>query len=277
MKPRMSVTTATLRGDGRANHDTVVVSDRAVAVLDGASGWLPLQEPGRDGGWIARTLGGLLLPVLDQDRPLTELLRQALTDVTNTYDLHPGTAPETTITIARWDAEHLEILALCDSPAVVFGPQPDPVEILDDRLQAVGGEARMRARDHLRAGHGYDPQHRELLAEIQRQELAGQNSDDGYWVAEADPEAANHAYTATYPLEEIEAVLLLTDGAAAGVDEYAHPRTWREALPQVRNSPAAFLEDLHTTEDTDPDGRRWPRAKCHDDKTLALIEPFRTT
>jgi hypothetical protein len=88
---------------------------------------------------------------------------------------------------------------------------------------------------------------------------------------------ASHALTARYPLETIDSVLLLTDGASAGVDDYGHPATWREALTSIQGTgPGPFLTSIHALEETDPAGQKWPRAKPHDDKTLALIRvPWR--
>src|SRR3954447_3183888 len=139
--PRVSVVTATLRGSGRTNQDTAVVTDHAMAVLDGATAWLP-QEPGRDGGWYSRQLGAALAKRLDSPTPLIELVTNAISDVCNDNGLVVGHAPESTVTIARWSADELEVLVLGDSPAVIFQRDAEPVVLVDDRLQATGAEAR---------------------------------------------------------------------------------------------------------------------------------------
>lgn len=269
----MIISTATLRGDGRKNQDTIVVSERAIAVLDGASAWYP-QEPGRDGGWYSNGLGSRMMSSLDADRPLADVVYDAIADMRDTFDLTPGTAPECTVTIARWDAEKVEIYVLCDSPAVVFRHEGDPVVILDDRLQGAGQEARKAYRDYLRAGNGYGPDLRPMLAKLQEDEFTQQNREGGYWVAEASPEAAHQAMTVTYPLDQVDAVALLSDGAAAGIEEYGAPANWSQARERLLSDPAGFIADVHQVEDTDPTGQRWPRAKCHDDKAIAVVRPF---
>jgi hypothetical protein len=259
-----------MRGAGRANQDAVIVSDRAVAVLDGATSWLP-QAPDRDGGWYARHLAALLLPTLDIDRPLADLLADAIGQLATTYDLTDDKGPESTVTIARWNTDSLELLVLGDSPGVVELVDEPPTYLLDDRLQPVGAQARAAYREHLRSGHGYGPDLDELLAQLQRDELAGRNTPGGYWIAAGNPTAAHQCLTRSWPLTTVRSVTLLSDGAAAGVDEYSQPADWTQALADLhRHGPAKFIAEVHATENSDPDGHRWPRAKRHDDKTLAI-------
>jgi hypothetical protein len=249
-----------------------VVTDHAVVVLDGATSWLP-QDPDRDGGWYARTLGAELSAQLgDVDRSLPEILGQAIARMRERFGLPAGTSPESTVAMVRWTVGVLDILVLSDSPAVLYPARGEPIVLRDDRLQPVGAQARQAYREHLRAGHGYGPQLRALIARVQEEERRQRNRCGGYWIAEADPAAAAHALTARYPLTDVDALVLLTDGASAAVEEYGHPATWQHVRAALEASgPDAFLADLHALEDTDPNGHRWPRAKCHDDKSLAYI------
>src|SRR5512147_2207529 len=96
------ITTGTLAGGQRANQDHIVVTDHAVAVLDGATSWLP-QDPARDGGWYARGLGAALTTLLPGDsRDLAELVGESITQMRDRYGLSPGDCPTSTVTIARW-------------------------------------------------------------------------------------------------------------------------------------------------------------------------------
>jgi hypothetical protein len=183
------------------------------------------------------------------------------------------------VTIARWDADSMELLALGDSPAVAYlaGREQEPTVLLDDRLEPIGAPLRQKYRQYLRDGHGYDDEFSALLAELQRAELAQRNRPGGYWSAEADPAAAAQSLTRRYDLDDVQAVLLLTDGASAAVDTYGRPATWRQVLHDVQKHGAAtVLDHVHELEDSDPRGRRWPRSKAHDDKTLAFMRPRRS-
>ena len=103
------------------------------------------------------------------------------------------------------------------------------------------------------------------------QQLEGlRNHEKGFWVAEANPQAAHHAVTHRIPLEQVARVVSMTDGASAGVDTYHTPPTWREALELIETAPQSYLQYVHQIEASDPHGTRWPRTKTHDDKTLVV-------
>ncbi len=62
-----------------------------------------------------------------------------------------------------------------------------------DRLSRVGQAARARCREHLRAGHGYGAGLRRMLEALQVEQAKYRNQPGWYWIAEADPDAAEHA------------------------------------------------------------------------------------
>ncbi len=99
------------------------------------------------------------------------------------------------------------------------------------------------------------------------------NQPRGYWVAEAAPEAAHQAFRALWPRDTIAAVLLVTDGVACGVEPYQVLADWPAMFEMVKNKGAAAVIDLvYQAELADPQARRWPRFKTHDDKALAVID-----
>jgi hypothetical protein len=265
-----AVVTATVAGLAGANQDHAVVTARAVAVLDGATSWLP-QDPDRDGGWYARALGGALAVRLDGARALTEIVAEAIGEVRDRYGLTAGDSPSSTLTIARWDDADVELCLLGDSPAVVYRPDADPLVVLDERLEQVGADLRAAFRQRLRAGHGYDAGHDRLISQLQLAERAERNRPEGFWIAEADPAAAVHAVTARFPRARVVAVLLVTDGLSADVTDYRR-HTWTDVRDLLtRSDPAGYLRDVQDAEDADQDGTWWPRPKRHDDKTVALV------
>jgi hypothetical protein len=97
------------------------------------------------------------------------------------------------------------------------------------------------------------------------------NRAEGYWIAEADPEAAYNAVCASWPVEQLVAVLAMTDGVSAGVDDYGTPADWSAALDMAAVAPTNLIDAVHQAEESDPDGVRWPRSKRHDDKAVALV------
>jgi hypothetical protein len=112
------------------------------------------------------------------------------------------------------------------------------------------------------------PEHAAALAEY-RDALTGlRNRPGGFWIAGPDPRAAEHALAGTVPLGSLTSVTLLSDGATRLVDKFALA-DWRELLAALDSTgPDGLLRRVREVEDSDPDGRRWPRGKARDDATV---------
>jgi hypothetical protein len=263
---------ATLRGDRRSNQDQLIVVDGAAAVLDGATSWLRDSDDPRDGGWYARVLGAALTGRLPGRGSLVSLLADAITEVRDTYSLAAGDSPYSTASMVRWASGEIELLVLGDSPALVRDV-PGVVDVVaDERLSLTASAERDTYREHLAAGHGFDVAFADLVAAVQRSERDSFNRPGGFWVAEAEPAAAEHAVTKTWSEDQVGAVALMTDGASAAVTDYGLI-DWPDLLSDVsaHGGVSAWLAKIHAAETTDPDGRRWPRTKKHDDKSLVII------
>jgi hypothetical protein len=265
---------ATLRGDRATNQDQLVVVDGAAAVLDGATSWLHTHEgpDARDGGWYARALGHALTARLPgHGRTLSAILADAIAHVRDTYTLAPGESPYSTATIARWDADNVDLLVLGDSPAVIGWKSGRTEHVGDDRLAATAPTERAAYHDHLRQGRGFDTRFAGLIADVQRTERLSFNQPHGFWVAETEPAAADRAVQRTFTTDELATVTLMSDGAAAGVSDY-QLTDWAGLAEALRQGGvSAWLRQVHTTEESDPHGRRWPRTKKHDDKTVVEL------
>lgn len=266
-----TLSTATRRGDRATNQDQVVVLDGAVAVLDGATSWLP-QDPAQDGGWYARTLGSALaarLPARGHD--LADVLADAIAQVRDAFGLDPERSPYSTASLVRWDATTLDVLVLGDSPVVVALADGGVAVVEDRRLEPVGAQVRARYRRHLAEGNGFGAGLDALVAQVQEVERTLRNRDGGFWVAGAVPEAAAQAVRRSWPVADVAAVAVMSDGVSAAVTDYG-TLDWPGLVHRVRTEGAAAVVDaVHAAELTDPDGRRWPRTKRHDDKALVAL------
>jgi hypothetical protein len=242
-------------------EDRVYVTSDAVIVLDGASAFLPVTVPPSA---YVDALGNNLLDQLKDTAALQTALREAIRATARQLGLEPGHSPSSTVTMVRKTTADMECLVLGDS-LIAF---PDQT-IIDERISHVAQHYRTRYRDRLRSGHGYDQDHREMLRKLQAAQARHRNRANGYWIAEADPAAADHAFTVKRSLASTPWAVLATDGAYKtmthlGLTDWSTIATASsEALHQI-------LTDCQRWEDvSDPDGRKFPRAKPHDDKSLA--------
>lgn len=257
--------------DGRARptEDRVVTLPTAVLLLDGAT----TLRPGiPDGGWYAEQLAGALARELTSAAPdvgLRAVLAAGIGAVAAEHGLRPGQAPSSTVAMLRWTENTIDALVLADSPVVVFTPD-GPEVLADNRLAELvvrpGGY-----RDRLRAGGGYGAEHLGAVRAASVTTGRLRNVDGGFWVAEADPAAAERARVGRWPRGRVRAVMLASDGVSCGVDDY-RLFDWAEVLAVAeRCGPAEVLARVRAAERADPDGTRWPRPKRHDDQALVLV------
>jgi hypothetical protein len=238
-----------LDGRPRPTEDRVVVLDNAALVLDGATS----PDPSRArGGWYAGHLAERLADTLraSPGGDLADLLAGAISDVAREHGLRPGDSPSSTVAMLRWTDERVDGLVLADSPIVAFGQCGCEV-LADGRL------ASLRRQKKLITGEDV---------------YARRNTEDGFWVAEADPDAARHAIRRSWPADAIETVFLATDGVSDGVDDY-RIFDWPGALDIARaRGVSAVLDAVRAAENADPHGQRWPRSKRHDDQALVMVD-----
>ncbi|MEU4245837.1 hypothetical protein AB0F15_00310 [Amycolatopsis sp. NPDC026612] len=260
----MKLATAQLSG-GRRGDDRIFSSDNALIMLDGASAFKPVPVPA---AVYAETLGSHLREEL-ADQPaadLVKLLEEAIAWSAKSLDLRAGNAPSSTVSIVRQSGESVDLLVLGDN--LIASPAG---EVCDTRLDALGLEPRTRYRDRLAAGGGYDDHHKALLRELQEQQAEWRNRDGGYWIAEADPAAAHHAITRSLPIGMASWVITATDGAYEPL-EAVDPGEWSRFADWTSVELAELLRRLHRWEhEVDPEGRSLPRAKRHDDKSIAVV------
>ncbi|WP_205648163.1 protein phosphatase 2C domain-containing protein [Actinomadura rubteroloni] len=242
----MDVRMATEPTPGLINEDFAAAGDGWAVVLDGAT-----QHPEVTTGcahgpaWLVRRLGGVLAARLaaQDEAGLAEILEEAIHRVREQHegcDLDNPDSPSSTVAMVRWDEGRLDWLVLADSPIVL--DDRDVQVIRDDRV------------DRLPA---YD------LETVRR----SRNSEGGFWVAAARPEAARHALTGT--ATNVRRAALLSDGAARLVERF-RTTTWRGLLDLVEEQgPSELIRRTRAAEQAhDLPGRR---GKPHDDATVIYL------
>lgn len=263
------VCTAQLPGADGLSEDRVFTVGRSVVVLDGVS-----LLSGQRNGWYPEELGTRMVDLLrsDPDAELPDVVATAIDHVATKHDLVPGQSPASTVAITRWTDDHIEGLVLGDSPIIVFGADGGIDILRDGRHDTVVAELRRQAmnRNNLPAAQNGDDIQR-LITMTRPAKIARMNREGGYWIAEATPRAGHKAICRRWPLTDVRAVMAITDGVSCGIDDYAIPASWAEALHiALTDGLDELLATIHRAEAGDPTRQRWPRGKIHDDKVAAL-------
>ncbi|MFI6364468.1 protein phosphatase 2C domain-containing protein [Nocardia sp. NPDC050630] len=258
----------------QSDEDHLFVTSAGVVVLDGATSHRSVDGP--TGGHYAEELGKTLAEALDRESELTSLvtiLEGAIDRTIAALRLERGAqdAPSCTVALVRTQpSDRLDLLLLGDSTIAVGHSDGTTELITDTRLQELGLPAVDQYKSRLLSGAGYDKAHRSILVKLQRAQQCRRNRAGGYWIASTDPAAARHAFTATRSVRTTDWVVLATDGAADCIEAVgAH---WRDLAAADDAELASLLHRCHMWEaEVDPNGVERPRAKRHDDKTIAVV------
>lgn len=269
-RPHVEITAATLAG-GDKNQDRYAYGDGWAFVLDGASSFTKTQ-PEHDGGWYADHLKqALSAGLMDHSKRATpEIVEDAIRTVAETHGGDVASCPTSTIALARWNNETVEAYLLGDSTAALVSLRNEEV-LSDARLAEIARPLREEYRSRLRKGQGFDEHHQGLLRQLQARQATVRNRPNGYWIAGAEPEAANNAITCIRRIPPVHTLVLASDGAASGI-RYGVLPTWAAFASR---DPDETLQIVHDTEERDAQASTWPRSKPHDDKT-AIVITFRT-
>jgi hypothetical protein len=260
----MRVTTAQLPPI-QDSDDKIFTTRHAVIMLDGASAFVPVPVPANT---YADRLGKHLRDSLQAwpDADLRATLAGAIHTTARQLNLTPGQSPSSTVTITRELDDHLDLLVLGDNLVVL----PDDT-ITDERMDQLDLAPRRKYQERLAAGAGYDDEHRAILRELQTQQAERRNREGGYWIAEADPNAACHAITTQRPISETPWAVLATDGAYNTM-QHLGLTDWPALSQADADQLARQLDHCQRWEaSTDPQAHELPRAKRHDDKALAVV------
>ncbi|MCX4984551.1 protein phosphatase 2C domain-containing protein [Streptomyces sp. NBC_00572] len=258
---------------GRENEDFAIWDDGVAVLLDGAGMPDALRPPCVHGvSWFARTLGAALRSAASSSETLQDALALA---IAHTADLHRGTcavedalSPSATVAALRVREDAVEWLVLGDCTLLL--ERGHSVEaISDDRLASVAQEDRAA----MNAAPPGSAERRQLHSLLVQAERALRNRPGGYWVAAADPRAAEAALFGSCPREDVVRAALLTDGAARLTETFALT-DWTGCLDILEDQgPESLIRRVREAELTDASMTHWPRSKPHDDATAVYVRP----
>jgi hypothetical protein len=253
-----------------ASDDRVFITENAAVVLDGASAFVPVDV---STGTYVDTLGRHLSDALrcDPAGRLDQLVASAIASTAHELSLTPGNSPSSTVSVIRGRNAIVDLFVLGDS-CIYYGNEATAQALTDARIADLEIPEHAGYRTRLAGGSGYDDIHRELLGRLQSAQRTRRNRAGGYWIAEADSQAARHGFTRTLTTEQLTWAVVATDGAYKpmhhlGLDD------WRTVAGYDAARLGQILRECAEWEHTaDPHGRQAPRAKVSDDKALVAAQ-----
>ncbi|HEU5127614.1 MAG TPA: protein phosphatase 2C domain-containing protein [Glycomyces sp.] len=253
---RIAVSAVSTPGGAAANEDYCLASGAWWAVLDGITRY-PDDGCVHDVPWYVGRLGAALASRLeDRGLGLHAVLRGAIEAVADrhrgTCDLANPVTPGATVALARVADERIEWLVLGDS-AVAWR----------------SADGAVRARSDERVSRLADPPRAEDVGGVRRFPVGYlaevRNRPGGFWVADADPGAADAALSGSLDAAEVRELMLCTDGVTRLVERFGH--RW-EALfrTAAEDGVAALVPLVRGEERAAPSG-----SKPHDDATALFV------
>jgi len=266
-------------GSSGTNEDLcqVVPEHQMAWVLDGNTGVSDktlFPKAPSDGRWFVNRINSHMLSRMGDSMSLTNLVRYAIRETTldaveeMAYSGHPQemefdsidetlTAldlPSATIAVVDWSGLTVDVFTLGDSGVVVSK--------LDGASYVSQGDPKQyeaKVNDNLS-----EDEFNEKAKEIQRRkQIPG-----GYWVVGFNPIATDFGVEEKYYKDNIDGILLSTDGFTPIVNEYKIYNKWVDVIEQIRDtSLQTLVNEVREYEEENQNDRR-----KHDDIALVYLE-----
>jgi hypothetical protein len=257
---------------GQPNEDWFGCTGNMMVVLDGAT---VRTDTGclHDVAWYVAQLGHEILNCAPWATDLPLVLKNAIGNVNeehrDTCDLtHPGT-PSAAVAIVRYSEHGLRYLVLGDVSLAL--DTTDGVQVIVDHRISQTASAERAVVDAMLVD---DPARPAALLAMKRAELAARNTSDGYWIAAAEPTAADHALVGGITGQWTR-LAMLTDGAERAISMFGL-HTWAGLLDRLQAAgPGDVIRHVRWHESSDPRAARYPRNKVCDDATIVFAQPSR--
>lgn len=249
-------------------HDAGLIGDGFVGLADGST---PLLD---SDAIDAHAYARLALERLCRHRALApkEMFRQALAE----GEAPPGSIahrPSCAVIAFTAGEGHLLGALLGDCLGVIRRRDGRCTIARDRRLDRFDGPVAAQMARDVAGGMSLDAAReaagRQLLAN--RNEA---NTEGAYWLFADDPAAAEQLSLISTPLEEVEEVLLCTDGFTRLIDPFEIAPDAEELIQRAGSDGLAALgSELRAAETAPSSFTRFPRLDVSDDATAILLRP----
>jgi len=213
----------------------------------------------------------LLEAAADRGRDARSALAEAIIQVAGTHpecDLQSPGTPAAAVGLVRSEGERVSCLALADVTLVLADTAGEVRVVTDERVEHALDPRLRAAAVSLPLGSA---EQSEAVRAMSIDQLARRNTPGGYWVAAADPSAADEAVTVSVSREHLREVVLMSDGVSPMVTSYGMA-SWPQLVDMVRGEgPEAVIDRVRAVEAGDTAGQRWPRFKVSDDAALVHV------
>lgn len=262
----------------KPNDDAFAQIENAAVVFDGATGLGDPLMPGEsDAAWLAKFGARRLMAHAAHRRP-KDAMRATLADAENSFKGLRRRAP-----VANYEMPFASMMFVARNEegleALWYGDCGALVKRGDESVEIVGEAFEKRAMEASRVKMLADARGLAPAAGINRPEYLEAlrkarnrvNTDKGNWLFGPDARAADHVAQAQIAAPAGTYVLLASDGFLLLAGDYGLYSP--DALVQAALSKGleALGEELRAIEETDPEGRRFPRFKKSDDATALLL------
>lgn len=264
----------------KTNDDAFGFRARAGIVLDGATGLGEQLLPGpSDAAWLARFGANRVMSYVDEGATARDAVIAALFDAQTSFEKLRRRAP-----VERYEIPYASLMLAVagdgDIDFLWYGDCAAIVEGADGKNDIVGEAIAKRAREasrvkRLAESKGENAASTSVRAEFLPALRAARNlvnTQKGTFLFGPEVDAADHAATDSRWVEPGAHLLLVSDGFLALLSDYG--RYDADTLLAAARSRGleSLARELREIEESDPDGRQYPRFKKSDDATAVLLQ-----
>jgi len=261
----------------KPNDDAFCHADSLAAVFDGATSLgEPLLPVDSDAAWIARK--GAEGLIAHQDLPPRDALARAAADAERDYIALRMRAPRenyelplSSMMMVGLSNDALEFYWFGDCTALVKVPG-QVFTVVGDALAKKGGEAALASR--LATKHNLAPAASANLPQFLDALRKGRNTVNTAperWAFSPDARCAAYASSKTLVVAAGATILLCTDGFLALASDYGRYDAGALLNAALVGGLHPLFEEIRAIENSDADGRRFPRFKTSDDATALIV------
>ncbi len=248
------------KGSGDLNEDSLIIVDNLFGVFDGATSLnTNLFDNGQTGGMIAAQTAShefsknyfplYQLGIRANQAIRTKMINQNL-DMAQRHNLW-----STSAAVIRIDDAGLEWFQTGDAQILVFYDDGSFKVLVDRKDHDYETLAMLKAKK-FKFNAAIKDQIKKIRFQMNR----------SYGVLNGEPEALDFTQKGVEPLENVTSILLFTDGLQMPSTTPMQKKSFKRLAQKFQKKGLMGLKNsIRKIESRDPDIRRYPRFKCHDD------------